>query len=85
MSAPDAKWRLGADLSTYSELLGGLTFDDLILAVHCDLKKEKITPDAVRRILRKEILEGRLEDMWFLVEKNMDKIIEYSRDFYRDE
>ena len=81
----DRKWMLGEDLSTYDELLGGLTFDDLILTVHCNVRKDQITPEAVRRELKKNILEGRLEDMWFLVEKNMDKIIEYSRDFYRDE
>lgn len=81
----DKKWRLGDDLSTYDSLLDGLTFDDLILTLHCNLPKKGITPQAVRDTLRKEILEGRLEDMWFLVEKNMDKIVEYSRDFYRDE
>ena len=79
------EWRLGKDLSTYSSLLDGITFDDLILDLHCNLKRDQITLEAVRRELKKNILEGRLEDMWFLVEKNMDKIIKYSRDYYRDE
>ena len=78
------KWKLGEDLSTYDSILDGLTFDDLILAVHCNVPPTKITPDRVRKELR-EMLNGRLEDMWFLVEKNMDKIIEYARNFYRDE
>ena len=78
-------WRLGDDLSTYESILDGVTFDDLILAVHCGVKKNEITPDTVRHVLRKEILESRMQDMWFLVEKNMGKIIKYSRDYYRDE
>ena len=78
------KWKLGEDLSTYDSILDGLTFDDLILAIHCNVQPERMTPDRVRKELR-EMLDGRLEDMRFLVEKNMDKIIEYARNFYRDE
>ena len=81
----EKNWRLGDDLRTDDSLLDRLTFDDLILTLHCNLPKQKITPEVVRRTLRKDILEARLEDMWFLIEKNMDKIIEYSRDYYRDE
>lgn len=68
----ERQWRLGEDLGTCDNLLDGLTFDDLILAAHHD---STVTPNAVRRDL-KEMLEGRLEDMWFLVEKNMDVIIQ---------
>lgn len=77
-------WRLGKDLMTYDSLLDGLTFDDLILQIHCNLRKDEMKPENVERELR-ETLEGRLEDMWFLLGKNMDKIIEYARDYYRDE
>lgn len=83
MSVPERQWKLGEDLSTYDSLLDGLTFDDLILQMHCNVPKEKMTPECVKAQLH-ELLDGRLEDMWFLVEKNMGKIIEYSRDYYRD-
>lgn len=81
----DRPWRLGEDLRTCDSLLDGVTFDDLILAIHSGVKKEDLTPDAVRYELRKHILEARLEDMWFLVDKNMDKIIESVRNYYCDE
>lgn len=68
----EREWKLGQDLSTHDNLLDGLTFDDLILAVHCSCRK--VTPEAVRREL-KEMMESRLQDMDFLLEKNMDAII----------
>ncbi len=52
-------------------VLDGLTFDDLILAAH---HTRVVSPETVRENL-KDMLEGRLEDMWFLVENNMDLII----------
>ena len=33
---PEREWKLGEDLVTSDSLLDGLTFDDLILAVHCN-------------------------------------------------
>ncbi len=68
----EREWKLGQDLSAHDNLLDGLTFDDLILAVHCSCRK--VTPEAVRREL-KEMMESRLQDMDFLLEKNMDAII----------
>lgn len=68
----EREWKLGQDLSTHDSLLDGLTFDDLILAVHCNCRK--VTPAAVRREL-KVMKESRLQDMDFLLEKNMDAII----------
>ena len=68
----EREWKLGVDLSTKDGLLDGLTFDDLILAVHCNCRT--VTPAGVRKQLR-EILEGRLQDMNFLLENNMDAIM----------
>lgn len=68
----EREWKLGVDLSTKDGLLDGLTFDDLILAVHCNCRT--VTPAGVRKQLR-EILEGRLQDMNFLMENNMDAIM----------
>ena len=85
MAEKEKAWRLGDDLRTYDSLLDGLTFDDLILAVHCGVKKDEITEEKVWNVLYRELLNSRMADMSFLLRKNMDKIIECSRDYYRDE
>ena len=46
----EREWKLGVDLSTQDGLLDGLTFDDLILAVHCNCRT--VTPAGVRKQLR---------------------------------
>ena len=68
----ESKYELGVDLVPSDSLLDGLTFDDLILAVHCNCRT--VTPAGVRKQLR-EILEGRIQDMNFLMENNMDAIM----------
>lgn len=73
---PEREWKLGEDLVTSDSLLDGLTFDDLILAVHHNSRV--ITPEAVRKELR-EMLDGRKQDMMFLLEKNMDAIMAEAR------
>lgn len=68
----EREWKLGVDLSTEDGLLDGLTFDDLILAVYCNC--QTVTPAGVRKQLN-EMLAGRLQDMNFLLENNMDTIM----------
>ena len=68
----ERNWKLGDDLATSDSLLDGITFDDLILAVHCNCRC--ITPDAVKREL-KDMMESRMEDLNYLLERNMDEII----------
>lgn len=68
----DRNWKLGDDLATSDSLLDGITFDDLILAVHCNCRR--ITPDAVKREL-KDMMESRMEDLNYLLEHNMSEII----------
>lgn len=72
----EKKWKLGDDLDRYDDLLYGFTFDDLILAVHCNCRK--ITPEAVLREAR-EILDNRMQDYRFLLENNLDEIIEEAK------
>lgn len=72
----EKKWKLGDDLDRYDDLLYGFTFDDLILAVHCNCRK--ITPEAVLREAR-EILDIRMQDYRFLLENNLDAIIEEAK------
>lgn len=68
----EKKWKLGDDLDRYDNLLDGFTFDDLILAAHCNCRK--ITPEAVLREAR-EILDSRMQDYRFLLENNLNEII----------
>ncbi len=69
-------WKLGDDLSTCDNLLDGITFDELILTIHCNCRS--ITPEAVRKELR-SILDIRKQDMECLLKKNMEAIIEEAR------
>lgn len=73
---PERQWKLGEDLSTSDNLLDPVTFDDLILAVHCNCRV--ITPDEVVRTMR-EMLEQRLQDTRFLIKNNMEAITEEAR------
>ena len=73
---PDRAWNLGEDLNAGDSLLDGLTFEDLILAVHCNCRK--IDRKAVTDTF-KEIIEGRMQDADFLLENNMEAIIEEAR------
>lgn len=68
----EREWKLGVDLSTQDSLLDGLTFDDLVLAVHCNCRT--VTPAGVRKQL-KEMLDSRVQDMNFLMENNMKAIM----------
>lgn len=65
-------WKLGEDLAAQDSLLDGLTFNDLIRAVHFNCRT--VTPAGVRKQLN-EMMEGRLQDMKFLLENNMDAIM----------
>ena len=72
----DREWTLSKDLVTSDSLLDGLTFDDLILAVHCNC--QTINRAAVQMELNR-ILTTRRQDMMFLLEKNMDTIMAEAR------
>ena len=67
------KWRLGEDLSVKDNMLDGITFEDIILVVHCNCRE--ITPEAIRKEVL-DFVELRLDDMKCLMEKNLDVIAE---------
>ena len=73
---PDREWLLGKDLVLSDNLLDGLTFDDLILAVRCNCRT--IDRVAVQMELNR-ILATQRQDMMFLLEKNMNQIIAEAR------
>lgn len=68
----EREWLLGEDLALEDNLLDQISFQDLVLQVHCNCRK--ITSVAVKNELR-ELLESRLYDMWDLLERNIDRIM----------
>ena len=68
----EREWKLGKDLLPSDSILDGLDFSDLILTVHCNCKE--LTEDAVWNELT-EILRGRMDDLIYLVENNMEEIL----------
>lgn len=73
---PERQWKLGEDLDTYDNLLDPITFDALILAVHCN---SRIINRAAVRAELNQILAIRKQDMMNLLEKNMDAIMDEAR------
>ena len=72
----DREWKLRVDLSTCDNLLDGITFDDLILAVHCNCRE--INRMAVHQQLS-EILAQRRQDLVHLLERNIETIMAEAR------
>lgn len=72
----EPNWKLGDDMIPSDSLLDGITFDDVILAVHHNC--EYITPDAVVSTA-KEILESRMQDFCYLLENNIEEIMAEAR------
>ena len=68
----DRKWGLGEDLIDEDHILDPISFYDIILMLHCNEKV--IDKAAVKRCFR-EVLESRMEDAMFLLEKNTDEMI----------
>ena len=68
----ERQWKLGEDLSTYDNILDAITFDEVIMTVHCNCRN--ITREAVQREF-KNILEIRMQDMKYLLNDNIDEII----------
>lgn len=54
-------------------LLDGFTYSDLILGLRCGKLQNRNLEGAKK--LAKEILEQRLQDMWYLLELNFDQIM----------
>ena len=72
----EREWKLGVDLFKEDNLFDPITFDELILTVHCNCRE--ITPKTVREELRR-ILEYKRQDMEELLRINMDTIIKEAK------
>ena len=75
-SLVERTWKLGEDLFTSDNLLDPITFDDLILALHCNCKDINGTT-ALKQL--DEIVQDRLFDMWELFARNRDEIVRLAK------
>ena len=68
----EREWKLGEDLFLEDSLLDGITFGEVVTTVKCNARI--INRAAVRTAL-KEILEIRMQDYEYILEKNIDEIV----------
>lgn len=68
----ERNWKLGDDLCTGDNILDPITFEDVILAVHCNCPE--LTRVAVLQEAR-YMLEQRLEDYQNILNNNVDEIL----------
>ena len=66
------QWKLNEDMHKSDCIFDPITFEDIILAAHCNEKV--LNENAIKRVA-KEILESRLEDFEYLIQNNMYEII----------
>ena len=68
----ERKWKLNEDMHKSDCIFDPITFEDIILAAHCN--ERVLDENAIKRVAR-EILESRLEDFEYLIQNNMNEII----------
>lgn len=68
----DTQWTLGEDIHPNDNIFDPITFEQIILALHCNEKE--INHKAVMKVAR-EILNSRLQDFYFLLGRNEEEII----------
>ena len=66
------QWKLNEDMHKSDCIFDPITFEDIILAAHCN--ERVLDENAIKRVA-KEILESRLEDFEYLIQNNMYEII----------
>ena len=66
-------YKLGSWLSKYDTIFDAITFEQLIDAVHCNCE---VKDEAAVRREAQQILSGRLQDFWYLIDHNMGEIID---------
>ena len=72
----DTAWVLGEDLVMDDNILDGITFEEVVDTVRCNARF--VNRAAVREAL-KYILECRVQDYNYLLEKNIDEIVKAAK------
>ena len=68
----EKQWKLNEDMHKSDCIFDPITFEDIILAVHCN--ERVLDENAIKRVAR-EILENRMIDFEYLLENNINEII----------
>jgi hypothetical protein len=68
----ERQWKLNEDMHKSDCIFDPITFEDIILAAHCN--ERVLDENAIRRVA-KEILENRLIDFKYILENNINEII----------
>lgn len=73
---PERQWKLGEDLFPEDSLLDGFTFEDVITVLKSNC--QNLTPTEAKKELR-ELVDSKLEDMYFLFENNCEEMLKIAR------
>ena len=68
----ERQWKLNEDMHKNDCIFDPITFENIILALHCN---EKVLDRKAILRVAKEILDSRLEDFYFLLINNENEII----------
>lgn len=68
----EPKWKLNEDMHKSDCIFDPITFDDIILAVHCN--ERVLDRSAVERVA-KEIIDSRMDDFEYILHNNINEII----------
>ena len=68
----ERKWKLNDDMHKTDCILDPVTFEDIILAAHCN--ERVLDKNAIKRVAR-EIIEARMFDFEYILENNINEII----------
>ncbi len=69
----ERQWLLGEDLAEQDDILDPITFDEVIMSLHAN--GGEISEKSVKKLM-KEIVDIRMQDAMFLLNKNMATIID---------
>ena len=69
---PDKQWKLNEDMHKSDCIFDPITFEDIILAAHCN--EPVLNERAIKRVAR-EILENRMIDFDYILKNNINEII----------
>ena len=69
---PERQWKLGEDMHPNDNIFDPITFEDIILALHCNEKT--LDYKTVNHVVT-DIFKSRWQDFIYLLENNTDEII----------
>lgn len=74
----EREWKLGEDLIVQDNILDGITFEELITTIHCNIRKDEIGPYSICEQLG-EIIKLRITDAFELLKINAEDIIRLAK------